>query len=105
MSYEYADSSSDEWDYDSYAEQDGDAARASIPAADENAFIPEIDPTEIEFDEKIGEGSYGQVFSGSCRGKTVAIKVFKPGMFQTEEERQAIREEVRIMRFVPALRP
>lgn len=59
--------------------------------------LPEIDPSEIEFDTKIGEGSYGQVFSGTCRGKTVAIKVFKPGMFQTEEERQAIREEVRIM--------
>eukprot|EP01096_Ripella_sp_DP13-Kostka_P004162 TRINITY_DN1625_c0_g1_i5.p1 TRINITY_DN1625_c0_g1~~TRINITY_DN1625_c0_g1_i5.p1 ORF type:complete len:482 (-),score=181.11 TRINITY_DN1625_c0_g1_i5:153-1598(-) len=45
----------------------------------------------------IGEGSYGQVFSGFCRGKNVAIKVFKPDMFQTEEERQAIREEVKIM--------
>eukprot|EP00339_Tiarina_fusa_P004751 CAMPEP_0117019868 /NCGR_PEP_ID=MMETSP0472-20121206/15180_1 /TAXON_ID=693140 ORGANISM="Tiarina fusus, Strain LIS" /NCGR_SAMPLE_ID=MMETSP0472 /ASSEMBLY_ACC=CAM_ASM_000603 /LENGTH=499 /DNA_ID=CAMNT_0004724931 /DNA_START=1 /DNA_END=1500 /DNA_ORIENTATION=- len=59
--------------------------------------IPEIDPSEIEFNEKIGEGSYGQVFSGICRGKIVAIKVFKPGMFQTEEERNAIRDEVRIM--------
>jgi len=59
--------------------------------------LPEIDPSEIEFDTKIGEGSYGQVFSGTCRGKVVAIKVFKPGMFQTEEERSAIREEVRIM--------
>jgi len=62
-----------------------------------DSSLPEIDPSEIEFDTKIGEGSYGQVFSGTCRGKTVAIKVFKPGMFQTEEERQAIREEVRIM--------
>ena len=42
--------------------------------SDDTGSLPEIDPSEIEFDEKIGEGSYGQVFSGKCRGKDVAIK-------------------------------
>ena len=40
----------------------------------EASFVPEIDASEIHFDEKIGEGSYGQVYSGKCRGKQVAIK-------------------------------
>ena len=43
---------------------------------DEEIFsrVPEIHPSEIEMETLIGEGSYGQVYSGKCRGKTVAIK-------------------------------
>jgi serine/threonine protein kinase len=35
----------------------------------------EIDPHDIEIKCKIGEGSVGAVFRGTCRGKNVAIKV------------------------------
>jgi hypothetical protein len=36
----------------------------------------------------------------SCSKANRQSQVFKPGMFQTEEERSAIREEVRIMRYI-----
>ena len=36
--------------------------------------VPEINPDEIEMEQLIGEGTYGQVFSGRCRGKEVAVK-------------------------------
>lgn len=90
---DFVDSDADaSWGYTQNAGYD-----ASRDTDADTGSLPEIDPAEIEFDEKIGEGSYGQVFSGKCRGKDVAIKVFKPNMFQTPEERQAVREEVRIM--------
>ena len=34
-------------------------------------------PEEVELEEKIGEGSYGQVFRGKFRGQLVAIKCFQ----------------------------
>eukprot|EP01100_Stratorugosa_tubuloviscum_P007725 TRINITY_DN318_c0_g2_i1.p1 TRINITY_DN318_c0_g2~~TRINITY_DN318_c0_g2_i1.p1 ORF type:complete len:558 (+),score=207.30 TRINITY_DN318_c0_g2_i1:44-1675(+) len=36
--------------------------------------LPEIQPEEIEYQEKIGQGCYGEVHKGLCRGKEVAIK-------------------------------
>ena len=32
---------------------------------------PEISPTEIQIGELIGEGSFGKVYKGKCRGKDV----------------------------------
>ena len=34
-----------------------------------------IEPSEIEYGEIIGEGSFGKVWKGTCRGKQVAIKI------------------------------
>lgn len=35
---------------------------------------PVISPNEIEFGKKIGQGQFGSVYQGYCRGKEVAIK-------------------------------
>lgn len=37
-------------------------------------FGSEIGFSEIVFGEKIGEGTFGEVWKGTCRGKDVAIK-------------------------------
>eukprot|EP01103_Thecamoeba_quadrilineata_P019190 TRINITY_DN7669_c0_g1_i1.p1 TRINITY_DN7669_c0_g1~~TRINITY_DN7669_c0_g1_i1.p1 ORF type:complete len:518 (+),score=108.01 TRINITY_DN7669_c0_g1_i1:27-1580(+) len=41
----------------------------------ENTGPPEIRSDEIEYLERIGNGCFGNVFRGRCRGKEVAIKV------------------------------
>ncbi len=45
----------------------------------EESFGPtEIDPHEIEYNEQkdfLGQGSFGRVYAGLCRGKRVAVKV------------------------------
>lgn len=33
-----------------------------------------IDISEVQFAEKIGAGKFGEVFKGTCRGRTVALK-------------------------------
>eukprot|EP00007_Cunea_sp_BSH-02190019_P003786 CAMPEP_0174239006 /NCGR_PEP_ID=MMETSP0417-20130205/13160_1 /TAXON_ID=242541 /ORGANISM="Mayorella sp, Strain BSH-02190019" /LENGTH=614 /DNA_ID=CAMNT_0015317901 /DNA_START=276 /DNA_END=2116 /DNA_ORIENTATION=- len=57
---------------------------------------PEISPTEIELEKLIGEGTFGKVYRGKCRGKEVAIKVFKR-QDVSEEDLEAFREEVKVM--------
>ena len=39
--------------------------------------VPEIDPNEVERKELLGEGSFGLVYRGKCRGQEVAIKYLK----------------------------
>eukprot|EP01101_Sappina_pedata_P012089 TRINITY_DN823_c0_g1_i2.p1 TRINITY_DN823_c0_g1~~TRINITY_DN823_c0_g1_i2.p1 ORF type:complete len:442 (-),score=155.51 TRINITY_DN823_c0_g1_i2:519-1799(-) len=64
--------------------------------------VPEIDPREIVFERKIGEGTYGTVFAGKCRGKEVAIKVFKrKDDALSDSELEKFREEVKIMSKLP----
>lgn len=43
-------------------------------SSDQAAEVPEIGPDELTLKAKIGGGQFGDVFIGSCRGKTVAIK-------------------------------
>jgi serine/threonine protein kinase len=57
---------------------------------------PEIHPYEIELQQKIGQGSFGSVYKGRCRGKDVAIKVLnKP--ITDEKTLTAFKKEVAIM--------
>jgi serine/threonine protein kinase len=61
---------------------------------------PEIDVKELRFDvqsDLIGEGTYGKVYRGVCRGQPVAIKV--PQHQELNEQQLAdFRNEVAIMR-------
>ncbi len=42
----------------------------------ESNFTEELDFSEIQFDQKIGEGSFGSVHRAKWRGLTVAVKAF-----------------------------
>mmetsp|Transcript_17936 Transcript_17936/g.50540 ORF Transcript_17936/g.50540 Transcript_17936/m.50540 type:complete len:529 (+) Transcript_17936:60-1646(+) len=57
---------------------------------------PEISPSEIELEKLIGEGTFGKVYRGKCRGKEVAVKVFKRADL-SEDDLKAFKEEVKIM--------
>lgn len=60
---------------------------------------PEIDVSELQYDEEkdfLGEGTYGKVFKGRCRGQEVAIKV-PVKQHLTKQELEEFRREVFMM--------
>eukprot|EP01116_Phalansterium_solitarium_P021849 TRINITY_DN697_c0_g2_i2.p1 TRINITY_DN697_c0_g2~~TRINITY_DN697_c0_g2_i2.p1 ORF type:complete len:514 (-),score=132.79 TRINITY_DN697_c0_g2_i2:155-1696(-) len=61
---------------------------------------PEIDPSEVVYNEVrdfLGQGSFGKVYAGTCRGKKVAVKVpLKQDL--DEKQLEDLRREVEIMR-------
>jgi len=57
---------------------------------------PEIDPSEIEELEIIGEGSFGKVYIGRCRGKDVAIKKLNKPITDTKTLK-TFKDEVGVM--------
>jgi serine/threonine protein kinase len=76
------------------------AAGGGAGDAPVHAGPPEIDVRELKFDvqsDLIGEGTYGKVYRGMCRGQQVAIKV--PQQQNLSEQQLAdFRNEVAIMR-------
>lgn len=62
-----------------------------------NLGPPEISRDEIEIFESLGEGMFGAVYRGKCRGKDVAVKVLHRQELD-EECITAFRREVEIIR-------
>ena len=57
---------------------------------------PDIEPHEIVLGEKLGEGQFGAVYRGTCRGKEVAVKrLFKQDL--DPETLADFKKEVEIM--------
>ena len=60
------------------------------------------DPDEIVFDKTrdfIGQGVFGSVFKGTCRGQVVAVKVPLHQEALTPTQLKEFRDEVAILRF------
>jgi hypothetical protein len=75
--------------------QTDQAARVS-----ESFGPPEIDPSEIQYNEQkdfLGAGSFGSVYSGICRGQRVAVKVPNKQKL-SEQELEDFRNEVKLMK-------
>jgi len=68
-------------------------------ADDLSAEVPEIDPNELVVKSKIGGGQFGDVFLGTCRGKTVAIKKLHAKQFEAKLLEE-FRKEVAILTYV-----
>jgi hypothetical protein len=47
----------------------------------------EIAPKEIEWGPPIGEGAYGKVYKGKCRGMDVALKVVADGRLDARKQK------------------
>ena len=67
------------------------------------SFGADIRNEDIVLGERVGHGSYGEVFKGRCRGFEVAIKKPKPPKSQsklTPAQLANVRKEVEFMRSV-----
>lgn len=62
-----------------------------------NLGPPEISRDEIDIFDPLGEGMFGAVYRGRCRGKDVAVKVLHRQELD-EECIKAFRREVEIIR-------
>jgi len=71
--------------------------KSSVDVASLKEASWEIDPTELEYDSKIGEGAYGIVWKGKFRGTPVAIKQLKDENWE-ESKVQEFRKETQLVR-------
>lgn len=71
-------------------------------ANDLSAEVPEIEPNELVLKNKIGGGQFGDVFIGTCRGKTVAIKKLHAKQFEAKMLEE-FKKEVAILTCAPCL--
>jgi len=67
------------------------------PAVDELfGTAPDIASSEVTLGRKIGEGQFGSVFEGRCRGIVVAVKVLHETQM-SQEDIEDFKKEVGIM--------
>ena len=57
---------------------------------------PTIQPQEVQLEKSIGKGSFGEVFKGTCRGQTVAIKILNKQQLSEKQMREFEREVILI---------
>ncbi|XP_059146369.1 serine/threonine-protein kinase TNNI3K-like [Physella acuta] len=53
--------------------------------------------TDLEFQETIGSGSFGKVYKGKCKGRTVAIKRYRASSFGAKSDVDMFCREVAIL--------
>ena len=75
----------------------GTTAAAAAPAGVYDAEHWEIDPEEVAFGEKIGEGEFGVVYRATWRGTPVAAKVLKSSEADFKVAELEFRQEVATM--------
>ena len=69
------------------------------PALWNNADIKQINPAEIVLGERIGKGSFGQVFRGTWRGTQVAVKKLHMPMLVDDAFVREFKNEIDVMRY------
>ncbi|KAK9850773.1 hypothetical protein WJX84_012168 [Apatococcus fuscideae] len=69
------------------------------PSTDGNGDDWELDPAEVNFQERIASGAFGDLFRGNYCGQDVAIKVLKNVQDDSQQYREFL-QEVAIMRKV-----
>ncbi|MCI34296.1 putative serine/threonine-protein kinase, partial [Trifolium medium] len=67
-----------------------------IQIPSDGADVWEIDPSQLKYENKVGSGSFGDLFRGSYCSQDVAIKVLKPERISTDMLKE-FAQEVYIM--------
>lgn len=79
-----------------YSIRDDNVARTG--EGDDSPHVPEIHEHELVLGPRIGGGTFGDVYRGSCRGGDVAIKKLKAQNL-TDAQLGQFRNEIEILRY------